>query len=303
MKSPMDIGSFIWCNGKILNSYKSISVPLLAQSINYGFGAFEAMRTKEIDGGTLIFRLKDHIERLFYSANKLLYPLEDKFTREEIQQATQCVIYKNKIPQVYIRISLYFGDIFPGFKISKDNMHIAVLAFPMAYPFCNEIRVTIAEKRKDSRNTMVDIKGSGQYQIFTYERERAKQKGFDDALFLDNNNNIAEGVGSNIFLVKDKILYTPPLENILPGVTRNSVLKFASDLGYDVIEEHIPYSQLMEFSEAFFVGTAMGVLPIKQINDYQFSSMNVGLEFQRYYHNITEGKIDKYSSWLTKVVF
>jgi branched-chain amino acid aminotransferase len=295
------MNKLVWFDGKITKSYNEISVPLLSQGLQYGFAAFEGIRARKSAGGSLIFRLADHIKRLYYSTNKLYYQIEDKFTPEEIQKACQDVLAYNQLWEAYIRPIVYFGDVLPELSISQDNMHLAVLAVDFPQNFSDGIRISVAETRKDRRNIIVDVKGSGQYQIFTYEREKAKRKGFDDAFFLDNNGNIAEGVGSNIFLVRDQTLYTPPLEHILSGITRDSVLKIASDLGYSVKEEHIAYSSIKDFDEAFFTGTAVGILPIKQIDDWEFLSINVGKKLQKYYLDITTGKVPKYQDWLTQV--
>lgn len=295
------MNKLVWLDGEISKTYNEISVPLLSQTLHYGFGAFEGIRASKYSGGSLIFRLADHIKRLYYSTSKLSYNIEDKFTPEEIQKACQDVLAYNQLQESYIRPIVYFGDAFPGLKISKDNIHVAVLTVDFPRNFSDGIKIAVAETRKDRRNIIVDVKGSGQYQIFTFERVKARKKGFDDAFFLDNDGNIAEGVGSNIFLVKEQTLYTPTLENILPGITRDSVLKIASDLEYSIIEKHISYSSIKDFDEAFFTGTAVGIVPIKQMDDWKFSSMNIGKSLQKYYLDITTGKIPKYQDWLTQV--
>lgn len=295
------MNKLVWLDGKITKTYNEISVPLLSQGLHYGFAAFEGIRARKYLGGSLIFRLADHLKRLYHSTDKLFYQIEDKFTPQEIQQACQDVLACNQVWESYIRPIVYFGDAFPGLTLSKDNIHLAVLAVDFPLNFSDGIRICVAELRKDRRNIIVDVKGSGQYQIFTYERAKARKKGFDDAFFLDNDGNIAEGVGSNIFLVKEQILYTPPLEHILPGITRDTVLKIAADLGYSVKEEHIPYSSIPDFDEAFFTGTAIGIIPIQEIDNWKFSSINMGKNLQKYYLDITLGKIPKYQNWLTPV--
>jgi branched-chain amino acid aminotransferase len=297
------MSNLVWFDGKITKTYNEISVPLLSQGLHYGFGAFEGIRTRKYAEGSFIFRLTDHIQRLYHSTSKLFYQIEDKFTPQEIEQACQDVLTYNQLRETYIRPIVYFGDTFPGLTLSKDNIHLAILAVDFPLNFADGIKIAVAELRKDRRNMIVDVKGSGQYQIFTYEREKARKKGFNDAFFLDNDGNIAEGVGSNIFLIKEHTLYTPPLENILPGMTRDSVLQFASDLGYNVKEEHISYSSIGNFDEAFFTGTAIGIVPIKQIDNLIFNSIEIGKSLQKYYLDITMGKIPKYQKWLTKVHF
>jgi Branched-chain amino acid aminotransferase/4-amino-4-deoxychorismate lyase len=295
------MNKLVWFDGKITKSYNEISVPLLSQGLQYGFAAFEGIRARKFAGGSLIFRLADHIKRLYHSTSKLYYQIEDKFAPQEIQKACQDVLAYNQLQEAYIRPIVYFGDAFPGLTISKDNIHLAVLVVDFPANFSDGIKIGVAETRKDRRNIIVDVKGSGQYQIFTYERQKTRNKGFDDAFFLDNDGNIAEGVGSNIFLTKGQTLYTPPLENILPGITRDSILKIAFDLGYNVAEKHIPYSAIGDFDEAFFTGTAVGIVPIKQIDTWEFKSMRIGKSLQNYYLDITTGKVPKYQNWLTQV--
>lgn len=298
----MEVSKFVWFDKVLVEGSEKISVPISSQGLNYGFGVFDGMRARSVGNETIIFRLADHIKRFYHSARKLSYPLEDMVQFEEMVDACKLVISENKLGDVYIRPFLYFGSGESPFeKTSTSNMHITVFAFTLPYPFSNSIKVGIAEKRKDDSSLIVDIKSSGQYQVFAFEREKARKKGFDDALYLDDDGNIAETVGNNIFLVKGNLLYTPSVANILAGFTRDTVIKIAPDLGYTIIEKKIPYSALYEFEEVFFSGTAVGIVPAKSVGDYKFFQTSTSSKFQEYYARVTRGEIPEYYHWLTKV--
>jgi branched-chain amino acid aminotransferase len=285
----------VWYNGKIV---EDATVPITCHTLHYGTGVFEGIRCYKLENGKNgVFRLKDHIKRLLYSASVL--KMKIPFSEEELINACKEVVIANNLEDAYIRpIAFYnFGKI--GLNVMKQNVDVTVFAihFPK-YLGAESIKVKISSYGRISPLiTEPRAKITGHYLNSVLATMEAKAMGYDEALLLDMDGNVAEGPGENIFFVKDNILVTPSSGSILEGITRDSVMKFASDLGLKVEVRNVSVHELECFDEAFFTGTAAEITPIRQINDITYS-IDVSKKVQKYYLDIVRGKVKKYLDWI-----
>ncbi len=285
----------VWYNGKIV---EDPTVPITCHALHYGTAVFEGIRCYRLTGGELgIFRLRDHIDRFFRSARVLRMNI--KFTREELMNACKKVVVENDLDDAYMRpIAFYnFGRI--GLNVKNENVDVAVFAinFP-SYLGNNAVRVKISSYRRI--HPMISdprAKLSGHYLNSVLATLEAREMGYDEAIMLDLEGNIAEGPGENIFFVKDNVLVTPSSDSILEGITRDSVIKLANDLGFEVQIRNVSVHELECFDEAFFTGTAAEITPIRQINNITYR-VEASKEIQKYYMDIVRGKVEKYLNWI-----
>ncbi len=285
----------VWLNGEIVEDPK---VPITCHALHYGTSVFEGIRCYEsVDGRLGIFRLKDHVKRFFYSASVLRMKIN--FSQEDLIKACKEVVKINDLKDCYIRpIAFYnFGRI--GLDVRNQNADVAVFAIEFPKYLGEEVvSVKISSYRRIHPNTFkVDAKIGGYYVNSVLATLEAKEFGFDEALLLDYEGNIAEGPGENIFFIKGDKLITPPAISILPGITRDSVIAFARDLGYEVEIRNVHVTELELFDEAFFTGTAAEITPIKRINRIEYSTKK-SREIQNYYQKIVRGEIEKYLHWI-----
>jgi branched-chain amino acid aminotransferase len=284
----------VWLNGEIL---EDPMVPITSHAIHYGASIFEGIRSYELDDGSIgIFRLEDHIDRFYYSAKCLHMDL--KYPKEEIIKACEKVVLENNLKDSYIRPVAYYNFGRIGLNVMNQNVDVAIFAieFPKYLP--DDIKVMISSYRRlNPAQTHIHAKIGGHYVNSILATIEAKKFGYDEALLLDMDGFVAEGPGENIFFIKDNTLYTPPDISILPGITRNCVIEFAKDLGYDVVIKPISVHELPHFEEAFFTGTAAEITPISKIEDISYSTKK-SKEFQKYYSDIVRGRIEKYTHWI-----
>lgn len=293
----------IWLDGKFVDLEKA-KIHVLTHTLHYGGGAFEGIRAYETDKGPAVFRLKDHIKRLFYSAKVL--GMKIPFSPKEIENAILKLIKINKVKECYIRpIAFYgYGKMVLNPKGAPVNLAIAIWPWekllgekPVKVKISSYIRI-------HPKSTVVDAKICGHYVNSILATLEAQKAGFDEALFLDYEGFVAEGPGENIFIVKDKKIFTPEKGSILPGITRDTVLKICSDLGITAKEKRISLEELKNADEAFFVGTAAEITPIAKINDTLINNGKVGeitQKIRKLYQRIIHGKEKKYLYWLTFV--
>ncbi|HIQ51149.1 MAG TPA: branched-chain amino acid transaminase [Nautiliaceae bacterium] len=288
----------VWFNGELLNE-EEIKISIFTHALHYGTSVFEGIRAYKTRFGTAIFRLKEHIDRFFYSMQQLR--MKSVFSKESIIKACIEVVRENGLEECYIRPLAFYGEGGLGLNPLKNKVNIAILAFPFNY-LRKEIKVkTSSFKRLSNLSFNVNAKIGGHYINSVNAHLEAVEFGFDEALLLDENNYITEGSGENIFFVKNKKIYTPSLGRILAGITRDSVIKILKDNGYEIIEKNIHYSEIEYFDEAFFTGTAIEVARISQIDNKVFEEREIFEFLNEKFNEIKRGFDKKYLNWLTFV--
>ena len=262
---------FAWMNGKII-PFAQATTHISAFTLHYGVAAFEGIRCyKRDDGRSAVFRLHEHIERLFGSmkvcGNQVPYSLA------EVENACLEVLRQNKLAEAYVRPLVYAGPGSLGLGAKDAPIEVAVIAFPWGAYLGDEaltkgIRAHVSTfVRGHMNHTMSKAKLSGQYINSVLAKREAQRQGFDEAVMLDVDGRVAEGTGENIFAVHKGRLYTPPLDMpILEGITRDAVLTLAKAEGIEIVEQSFTRDFLYQVSEVFFTGTACEVTPVREID-------------------------------------
>lgn len=294
---------YIWMDGKF-KLWKDATIHLITHTLHYGAGAFEGIRFYDTPQGTVIYRLPDHIKRLFYSADAVAIKIP--FTQKQVCEAAVELLRKNKTKGGYMRPIVWYGEYHMGVDPTGAPVNIAIAAWPWgAYLAEGGIRLmTSSFIRIHPKSTRSDAKINGHYFNSVQAVLEAKKAGYDEALFLDFDGNVAEGSGENIFMVKDGVLITPALGSILPGITRDSVINVAKDLGYKVVEKKIKLKELYGADEVFLTGTAAEIVPVKQVDKkviVGWKDRPVSNALSKAFGDIVAGKNPKYKKWLTYV--
>ena len=271
----MDETKKIWMDGKLID-WKDAKTHVLTHSLHYGGGVFEGIRFYKTDKGTAVFRLKEHVERLFKSAESVEMAIP--FTQEEIFSAIVKTVKVNAVEYGYIRPIAFFGYGKMGLNPKGAPVNVAIACWPWgAYLGDEAVKVkTSSYMRIHPKSTKADAKICGHYVNSILASIEAKNAGFEEAILLDYQGNVAEGPGENIFMVKGGKLITPALGNILPGITRSSVFSIARDIGIAVEERKITPQELKGADELFFTGTAAEVSPIGKLDDKTIGNGTIG---------------------------
>lgn len=297
----------IWMDGKFVDWDKA-TIHVLTHTLHYGLGVFEGIRCYETRSGPAVFRLDEHIDRLFSSAH--IFLLDMPYTKKEIRDAIIGTVKVNKIKECYIRPLVYIGygamGLYP--KENPVNVSIAVWSWG-AYLGDKGLREGIKVKtssfiRNHVNANMTRGKVSGYYVNSQLAKKEAITCGYDEALLLDTEGYVSEGSGENIFMVRNGMLKTTPLTSILEGITRNSIMKIAADQKIRVVEERFTRDEMYIADEAFFTGTAAEVTPVRELDGRMIGTGRPGpitRKIQSVFFDIVKGKNKKYESWLTKV--
>jgi branched-chain amino acid aminotransferase len=294
----------IWIDGNFVD-WQNAKIHILTHTLHYGSGVFEGIRAYQTEKGTAVFRLKEHIERFFYSASCL--EMKIPFSEKEIEKAILKTIKINKLKECYIRPIAIFGYGKIGLNPEGAPINVAIAVWPWAAYLGNKetVNVKISEFiRIHPQSTIADAKICGNYVNSILASLEVKKAGFDEALFLDFEGNIAEGPGENIFIVKNQKIYTPPQGTILPGITRNSCIQIAKDLGISVKEKQITLKEIKSVDEAFFTGTAVEICPIGKIDETLINQGKIGeitKKIKNIYQRVVRGQEERYLNWLTFV--
>ncbi len=300
----METTKFIWKNGEML-PWEQAMTHVLTHTLHYGAAAFEGVRAYETPKGTAIFRLQEHTDRLFYSAKVI--GMEVPYSKEEINEATKKVVRENEVEACYIRPIFYYGYGKMGLNPIGAPIDAVIACWPWGkYLPVDVVNVKISDFiRIHPKTGVTDAKISGHYvNSIMACLEIAKDEYFHEALFLDYEGNIAEGPGENFFIVKNGVIYTPPLGNILAGITRSSIMEVARDLGYTVEEKVLKPEDAWGADEAFFTGTAaevtaIGTLDRKQIADGKMGPITT--QIKETYLKAIRGGLPQYEKWLTYI--
>ena len=307
LPSMADREGLIWLDGEMVD-WREAKVHVLTHTLHYGMGCFEGVRAYETDKGAAIFRLQEHTDRLFRSAHIL--GMKIPFSKEEINQAQLDAVAKNNLSQAYLRPMVFFGSEGMGLRADNLNVHVMVAAWEWPAYMGEEantkgIRIRTSSYTRHHVNiTMCKAKANGNYINSMLALREALESGCEEALLLDNEGYVAEGSGENIFIIRDGVIYTPELTSCLDGITRNTIFKFAADLGYKVIEKRITRDEVYVADEAFFTGTAAEVLPIRELDGRQIGSGVRGPiteQLQTMYFDQVMGKRAEYPEWLALV--
>lgn len=299
--------SLIWMDGKLI-PWESATVHVLAHTIHYGLGAFEGIRCyKGTDGTSSVFRLKEHVDRLFDSA--LIGGFEIPFGREEITQAILETLRENRLDEGYIRPIVFIGAGAMGVLFTKENpIHVCIAVWSWGAYLGDEglkkgIRVKTSSYNRHHVNVMMTkAKICGNYVNSVLAKKEAVENGYDEALMLDTDGYVAEASGENIFIVRSGSIKTTPLTSILPGITRATVIALARDLGIPVVEQRFTRDELYTAEEAFFTGTAAEITPIREADNRKIGAGRPGpvtLALQEKFFAVVKGEKAEYKDWLT----
>jgi len=298
-------GEQIWMDDRMIPWHEA-KVHVLTHTLHYGLGVFEGIRCYQCeDGRSAVFRLGDHIKRLFGSAHIL--ELDIPFSAERLELACVETIRANNLSECYIRPIVFIGAGDMGLHASSNPVCVAVIAWPWGSYLGEEglkrgIRVKTSSFQRFHINTlMTKAKVVGHYVNSILASNEARRAGYDEALLLDTDGYVAEASWENIFIVRDGTIRTPPLTSILAGITRDSVIRVAQELGYSVMEERFTRDQVYLADEAFFTGTAAEVAPIRELDDRRIGLGKPGpvtLAIQDAYFKIVRGRDEKHLSWL-----
>lgn len=283
-------------------------VHVLTHTLHYGLGVFEGIRCYKTAKGSAIFRLDEHIDRLFHSAH--IFMMNIPFSKKEIRNAVISTIKANRLKECYIRPLVYIGYGDMGLYSKNNPVNVAIAVWPWGAYLGDKgikhgIRIKVSSFIRHHVNTdMTRGKVCGYYvnsQIAKYE---AKACGYDEALLLDTEGYVSEGTGENIFIVRKNMIKTTPLTSILEGITRDSIIRIARDLKLPVQEERFTRDELYIADEAFFTGTAAEVTPIREVDGRKIGSGSPGIitkRIQALFFDTVKGKKKRYESWLTRI--
>jgi branched-chain amino acid aminotransferase len=301
------VGKKIWMDGRLVD-FADAKVHVLNHTFHYGVGVFEGIRAYETAEGAAIFRLREHVERLVTSAG--IYQMPLAYSAEQIARAIVETQAANDVLPSYIRPIVYRGEPSLGVKNRTGKVSLAIAAIP-AKKYLGDgseagVRAKISPHRKPrSDATPSFAKACGNYVNSYLAGLDAMQDGYDEAILLDANGYLAEGTGENIFLVRGKKVFTPGLESdILLGITRDTVIQIATDLGYSVTEKLLSVNELLTADEAFFSGTYAELAPIKQVGVHSYPGPIPGAvtrEIMSVFAKAVRGEDPRYARWLTPV--
>ena len=297
----------IWLDGEMV-PWQEAKVHVLTHTFHYGLGVFEGVRAYNTSQGAAIFRLQEHTDRLFRSANILR--MEMPFDKGTLSEAQRQVVRANGLDEAYIRPMCFLGS--EGMGLRADNLKTHVMVAAWAWPSYMDpeardrgIRVATSSYTRHHVNiTMCKAKANGNYINSILALREALDAGFEEALLLDNEGYVAEGSGENVFLVRNGVLYTPELTSCLEGITRDSIIRIAEDQGLTVKEKRITRDEVYVADEAFFTGTAAEVVPIREVDN---RTIGTGVRgpitetLQRIYLGSVRGAQADYADWLAPV--
>lgn len=264
----MQTTNYIWQNGNFIPWHEA-KTHVLTHSLHYGAAAFEGMRAYSTSKGPLVFRLIDHLKRLLYSASVVHMKLPPAYTAEKLAEITNKLIELNKLEECYIRPLVYYGYGKMGLNPENAPVDIIIACWPWkTYISADSIGMkTNKYVRMPKNSTIADAKLTGNYLNSILGVLQIKGLPYQETLFLDENGYIAEGPGENIFLVKDNTLYTPKLGAILPGITRDTVIKLAKAIGLQIVEADLLLEKAYHADEIFLTGTAIEIMPVHALDD------------------------------------
>jgi len=284
------------------------NVHILTHTLHYGLGMFEGIRCYKTIKGSAIFRLDEHVDRLFASSH--IFNIEIPYSKDDIRQAIIKTVKINKLRECYIRPLVYIGYGAMGLYPKGNPISVAVAVWPWGAYLGDEglekgIKIKVSSfTRHHVNSSMTRAKVCGYYVNSQIAKKEAIACGYDEALLLDSEGYVSEGSGENIFIVRNGRIKTTPLTTILEGITRDSIIRIARDNRIPVEEERFTRDEIYIADEAFFTGTAAEVTPIREIDGRKIgvgSRGKVTRKLQSIFFDIVKGRNRKYESWLTRI--
>lgn len=297
----------IWMDGKLVD-WDNATVHVMTHTLHYGLGVFEGIRCYETRKGPAVFRLDEHVDRLFASAH--IFLIEIPFSKDEIKEAILKTIKVNRMKSCYIRPLVYIGYGAMGLYPKDNPVRVSIAVWSWGTYLGEKgleegIRIKTSSFIRNHVNAnMTRGKVCGYYVNSQLAKKEAISCGYDEALLLDTEGYVSEGSGENVFIVRDGVLKTTPLTSILEGITRNSIIKIAEDAGIRTLEERFTRDELYIADEAFFTGTAAEVTPIRESDGRAVGEGKPGKitkKLQSIFFDVVKGENKKYKAWLTKV--
>jgi branched-chain amino acid aminotransferase len=292
----------IWMNGELVD-WADARIHVGSHGLHYGSGVFEGIRAYATPKGTSVFRLSDHLKRLENSA-RLLY-MDLPYTLEELRAASFELIGVNGLPECYLRPIAFYGYGELGVSATGNPVDVVIMSWPWGAYLGDEglktgIRAKISSWQRVGPNVIPHAaKATGVYVNSMLAVTEANRAGYDEAILLTAEGFLADGSGENVFVVKNGRIFTPDLSaSILPGITRDTVIQIAQDLGYTVIEKNLIRSDLFVADEVFMTGTAAEVTPLRSIDDVEIGVGPITLEIQEAYLDTARGRSERWAQWL-----
>ncbi|RLA08473.1 MAG: branched chain amino acid aminotransferase [Gammaproteobacteria bacterium] len=302
-----DRDGLIWFDGKMVN-WRDANVHVLTHTLHYGMGVFEGVRAYETDKGAAIFKLQEHTERLFNSAK--IMQMNIPFDKQEINDAQIQSVLQNNLSSAYIRPMCFYGSESMGLRAKGLKTHCIIAAWNWG-SYMGEDKMQQGIRIKTSSHTrhhvnisMCKSKTNGNYVNSMLALQEALNDGYDEAMLLDPQGFVAEGSGENIFIIKNDVIYTPDSTSALNGITRQTIMNLATDIGIKVIEKRITRDEVYIADEAFFSGTAVEITPISEVDNRPIGTGTRGQitkKLQQMFFDVVNGKLPKYDSWLSYV--
>jgi branched-chain amino acid aminotransferase len=282
-------------------------IHVLTHTLHYGCGVFEGIRAYETAQGPAVFRLTDHIERLFASAK--IFMIDIPFTVQEIVEATKETVRVNGLPSCYIRPIVYLGYGEMGLNPLPCEVNVSIAVWPWGAYLGDEgiqkgVRMKVSSWQRHSPNALPPAaKGTGMYINSSMAKVEALKGGYDEAILLSPQGYVSECTGENLFIVDDEVLLTPPVAaGALEGITQDSVITIARDFGYEVRTGNILRSDLYTCDEAFLTGTAAEVVPIRSVDDREIGEPGpITRKIQETYAATVRGQVESYRDWVEHV--
>jgi branched-chain amino acid aminotransferase len=301
---PLTPTKKIWMNGTLVD-WDDAKIHVLNPTLHYGWGVFEGIRAYGTSRGPAVFRLTDHIDRLFRSAK--VYFMEPDFTAAQVVAATKQVVRIAEVESCYIRPLVYLGYGEMGLNPLPSHVEVMVACWPWGLylgpeAMENGCRAMTSSWQHINQNSIAPQgKGTGQYVNSSLSKVAALKAGYDEAVLLSPAGNVVQGTGENIFVVQGRTVVTPPIqEGLLAGITRDSVMTIARDQGYEVVEHALVRTDLYMADEAFFTGTAAEIVPIASVDDREVGTGKPGQitkDLMEVFSAATRGEVDRYKEW------
>lgn len=299
-------GEFIWFDGKFVK-WEDAKVPVYTHAMHYGTAVFEGIRGYGASNNVYVFRLKEHMERLHRSAS--VYSFSLRYSVKELCEATVDLLRKNRMKEsVYIRPLTFVGMHGIDLNVTKESpTHTIILAFPFKKYFKGEgINACVSSWRRINDQTTPPLaKAAGNYLNSILATQESHRNGYDESIMLDIAGNVSEASGENIFLVRNKKIYTPFFaDSALEGITRDTAITIAKGMGYPVTERPIPRAELYMADEIFLTGTAAEIVPVISVDGHPVGTGKEGTvsrSIRQAYEKVVTGTVKEHMDWLTPV--
>ncbi len=303
--SMADRDGLIWFDGE-MTPWREANTHVLTHTLHYGMGVFEGIRAYKARAGTAVFRLREHVDRLFDSAHILRMNIP--YDKQTITRACIETVKQNQLDDAYIRPICFYGSESMGLRADNLRVHVAIAAWSWG-PYLGDgglekgIRIKTSSHTRHHTNTaMCKAKAGGNYMNSILALQEALDCGYDEALLLDNAGNVVEGSGENIFLVRNGKLITPDLTSALEGITRATIITLAEENHFQIIERNITRDEVYIANEVFFTGTAAEVTPVREMDARVIGAGTRGQvteKLQQLYFRCVKGEHEQHEDWLT----